>query len=165
MPGLQIFKTLRKTYGTNTIKTARKWENLAHKEASSLEQLHFLHSCKRLNILPNTLNYRPPIKSQLAKRTATHNGKRMLNTLITETHNRLRNYRTQLNSHQQSISTTINNQEMTALTETISHTATQHRQKRHNDLQLKLKNCRQYREKYSNTTENWGKEHLLTQTN
>ena len=46
---------------------------------------------------------------------------------------------------------------MTALKETISHTATQHRQKRHNDLQLKLKNCRQYREKYSNTTENWVK--------
>ena len=82
---------------------------------------------------------------------------KILNTLITETHNRLRNYRTQLNSYQQSISTTINNQEMTALKEAISHTATQHRHKRHNDLQLKLKNCRQYCEKYSNTTENWVK--------
>jgi phosphoribosyl-dephospho-CoA transferase len=116
-----IFTTLKRTYGTTTIRTARLWETWAHKEASALE-LHFLLSCKQLNVLPNSINYRSPIKSKLAIRTAAENGKRMLNTLITETHNRIRNYRLQINKNKQSISSTVTEQETNSLDEAITHT-------------------------------------------
>ena len=65
MPGLQIFNTLKRTYGTSTLKTARKWETCAHKIASAKEQLHFLHSCKRLNVLRN--------KNHIKTKTAPNN--------------------------------------------------------------------------------------------
>ena len=45
MPGIQIFKTLKRQR-VATFRNARKWESFACKETSALEQLHFLHNCK-----------------------------------------------------------------------------------------------------------------------
>jgi hypothetical protein len=93
MPGLQIFKHIKLTYGIVTLRITRKWELFACKESSALEQLKFLHNCKRLQILPNCINYQPPIRNNYAHRIAQANGRRMLNTLISDAHNRLRIYR------------------------------------------------------------------------
>jgi hypothetical protein len=79
MPGLQIFKHIKLTYGIVTLRNTRKWELFARKESSALEQLKFLHNCKRLQILPNSINYQPPIGTNYAQRVAQANGRRMLN--------------------------------------------------------------------------------------
>ena len=156
MPGLQIFKSLKQTYGLVSLKNARKWESYARKESSTLEQLHFLHNCKRLNILPNSINYRPPMKTELAKRTAKTNGKRMLRTLITETHNCLRIYRGKRNSHRHEVLNSISLRDSNALKDAIEHTSKDHRAKRHMELELKL-NTRHYRFRYNNNTDAWVK--------
>ena len=157
MPGLQIFIALKRTYGTSTLKIARKWETCAHKIASAEEQLHFLHSCKRLNVLPNSVNYKPPIKSQLAIKTATENGKRMLNTLITETHNRKRNYQIQLDAHKKTMAKCVTEHEIESLNETISRTTAEYKNERHTDLKRKLKNSRHYRRTHKSEESNWVK--------
>ena len=146
-----------RTYGTSTLKTARKWETCAHKIASAEEQLHFLHSCKRLNMLPNSVNYKPPIKSQLAIKTVTENGKRMLNTLITETHNRKRNYQIQLDAHKKTMAKCVTEHEIESLNETISRTTAEYKNERHTDLKRKLKNSRHYRQTHKSEESNWVK--------
>ena len=103
MPGLQIFKHIKQTYGIDTLRNIRKWEFFVRKESSTFEQLHFLHNCRRQNILPNSINYQPPIKTDLAQRTAQSNGRRMLNALISDAHNCLRIYQQKLHGYRSSI--------------------------------------------------------------
>ncbi len=78
-------------YGIATLKHARKWELFAREKSSTCEQLRF-HNCKRLNILPNSIHYQPPVKSTFVLHTAKANGQYMLNVLITDMHNCLRVY-------------------------------------------------------------------------
>ena len=68
-----------------------------------MEQLNFLHNCKRQRILPNSINYQPPLKTTYAQQIAQSNGRRMLNVLISNAHNRLRIYRHTLQEHRQTV--------------------------------------------------------------
>jgi phosphoribosyl-dephospho-CoA transferase len=121
MPGLQIFKSIKYIYGIATLKHARKWELFARKKSSTFEQLNFLHNCKRLNILPNSINYQPPVKSAFAIRTAQANGRRMLKVLITESHIRLRTYQRRIEEHRNAIFTTTNTSDAKLLQDTINN--------------------------------------------
>ncbi len=60
------------------------------RDASTLDQLHFLHRCRKLRVLPVSLSYQPPIKTPSAYRVAEQNGFRMLTEIINDAHNRLR---------------------------------------------------------------------------
>ena len=144
MPRLQIFNTLKRTHWTYTLGTARKCESYAHKIASAKEQLHFLHSCKCLNVLSNSINYKSPIKSRFAIKTASENGKCMLKALITETHKRNRNYQIQLDAHKQIIAKCNTEGEIDSLNQTISRTTAEHKDTRRNDLERKFKNSRHH---------------------
>ena len=63
MPGLQIFKHIKLTYGIVTLRNRR--------------------------ILPNSINYKPPIRTNYAQQIVQSNGCQMLNVLISDAHNRL----------------------------------------------------------------------------
>ncbi len=103
MPGLQIFKHIKLTYGIVTLRNARKWELFTHKESSTLEQLNFLHKCKQQQILPNCINYQPPVRTNHAQQIAQSNGRRMLNVLISDAHNRLGMYRQRLHEYREAV--------------------------------------------------------------
>ena len=81
----------------------------------------------------------------------------MLNTLITETPNRKRNYQIQLDKHKEIIAKCITEDEIGSLDETISRTTAEHKDKRHTDLERKLKNSRHYRQTHKNKETNWVK--------
>ena len=68
------------------------------------------------------MNYRPPVQSVLAKQTAETNGKRMLQTLITEAHNRLRIYQQKLDKHRSHVLKEANHNDTQQLIEAIRFT-------------------------------------------
>jgi hypothetical protein len=138
MPGLQIFNSIKHIYGIATLRHARKWELFARKKSSTFEQLHFLHNCKSLNVLPNSINYQPPVKSNLAIRTAQANGRRMLNVPITETHNRLRTYQRRIKDHRCAIFAITNTKDGNSLENTIRSIVQEYQSKRRAKLQRKL---------------------------
>jgi hypothetical protein len=123
MPGLQIFKSLKYIYGIATLKHGRKCELFARKKSSTFEQLNFLHNCKRLNILPNSINYQPPVKSAFAIRTAQANGRRMLKVLITESHaySFTYIYQRRIEEHRKAIFTTTNTSDAKLLQDTMHY--------------------------------------------
>ena len=111
-----------------------KWELFARKESSSLEQLKFLHNCKRLQILPNSINYQPPIRTNYAQRIAQANGRRMLNALISDAHNRLRIYRQKLHGYRDTVISKTTETDANSLDNAIKQTANACRTKRQNQL-------------------------------
>ncbi|KAH9584644.1 hypothetical protein MS3_00000236 [Schistosoma haematobium] len=68
--GLQIFSTISKSYERSTLLVVEKCENFTKRQASTLEQLYFLHECLRQHVLPTSVRYRPPIKHPLVRRIA-----------------------------------------------------------------------------------------------
>jgi hypothetical protein len=138
-------------YGIATLKHARKWELFARKKSSTSEQLRFLHNCKRLNILPNSINYQPPVKSTFALHTAKANGRRMLNVLITDAHNRLRVYQQKFEEHRNAILTKTNTTDAQSLDDTIKCITKKYQSKRHEELQRKLTSSRSYQRNHNNT--------------
>ncbi len=151
MPGLQIFKSIKYMYGIATLRHARKWELFTRKKSSTCEQLLFLHNCKRLNILPNSINYQSPVKSTFALHTAQSNGRRMLEVLITDAHNRLGVYQQKIEEHRNAILTTTNTTDAKLLDDSIKYITKEYQAKRHKELQRKLTSSRSYQRNYNNT--------------
>ncbi len=65
-PVLQIFHTIRET--------TRRLEKFKAREASSYEQLQFLHTCLRTDVMPMSVACRPPVNSDLGKAVQPKNG-------------------------------------------------------------------------------------------
>ena len=74
----------------------------------------------------------------------------MLRTLINESHNRLRFYRTQTNAHRQQLTTQLNEDDAQQLGKTIAETSTAYRFQRRNNLEEKLRNTRSYQDQNTN---------------
>ena len=102
-PELPIFTTIRNTFGRTTLNSARRWENFACRQASTRQQLHFLHECLRQNILPPSVNYRPPLNHPQAWAIARQNGRRMTRMLIADAHNRISRYRTKVSKKRHNV--------------------------------------------------------------
>ncbi len=66
--GLQIFRTIRETYGQDIICHSRRLEKFTAREASTYEQLQFLHTCLRTDVMPTSVACRPPVNSDLGRR-------------------------------------------------------------------------------------------------
>ena len=151
MPGLQIFKYIKQTYEIATFRNTRKWEFFARKESSTFEQLYFLHNCKRRNILPNSINYQPPIKTTLAQRIAQTNGRRMLNLLISDAHNRLRIYQQKLHGYRNSVIQNTSTADAKSLDNGIKYSTSTYKTRRRIELDKKYKNTRSHRQHQNNT--------------
>jgi hypothetical protein len=90
-------------------------------------------------ILPNSINYQPPIRTNYAQRIALANGRRMLNALISDAHNRLRIYRQKLHGYRDTVITKTTETDANSLDNAIKQTANAYRTKRHNQLEQKFK--------------------------
>ena len=138
------------TYGIATLRNTRKWELFTHKESSTLEQLNFLHKCKQRRILPNSINYQPPIRTNYAQQIAQSNGRRMLNVLISDAHNRLRIYRQRLYGYREAVINKTTETVANSIDSVIKQTTNVLRTRRHNQLERKFKNSRSYKQLHSN---------------
>ena len=101
-------------------------------------------------------NSRACLETDLAKQTAETNGKRMVQTLITEAHNRLRIYQQKLDKHRSHVLNETNHKDTQQLIEAIQYTTRYYRSKRQNELETKLKNTRCYRQ-YNHDEKRWVK--------
>lgn len=81
----------------------------------------------------------------------------MLQTLISEAHNRLRHYREKLNLHRHEVFTKTNEYDTTALKDAVQNTVNEYKTRRHSELQAKLVNTRQYRSRNKYDTNSWVK--------
>ncbi len=88
-----------------------------------MEQLNFLHKCKQQQILPNRINYQPPIRTNHAQQITQSNDRRMLNVLISDAHNRLPIYRQRLHGSRDDVMKTCPLQEK-CMTKDIVYKAT-----------------------------------------
>lgn len=79
---MQIFKIIRNQYEPTVLSFARKWEKFEHRIITTKQQLHFLHDCKRSDILPRSIQYKPPVPSRLGFEIAKSNGKQMMKVLF-----------------------------------------------------------------------------------
>ena len=69
-----IFSQIRK-YGQDVYQTAKKYCDQHEKLAATREQLTFNNRCKRAEVLPKSLKYVSPIKTQEAFRIARNTGR------------------------------------------------------------------------------------------
>ena len=89
MPGEQtfhIFSIIRRDHGTSVLKTARKIVNEWSNITKSYCHLNFNHSCLREKLLPKSLRFSPPIRSNRGFRLARKHGFEFLKLRITECH-------------------------------------------------------------------------------
>ncbi len=70
----QIFLYIKYNYEHRVLLEARKLEKFALREASTREQLRFLHKCRRARILPQSARSRPIVRSPFGYQMAEKNG-------------------------------------------------------------------------------------------
>ncbi|CAI2738566.1 unnamed protein product, partial [Dicrocoelium dendriticum] len=137
-PELPVFRNILNNYGRSALRCARRWEDFACRQASTRQQLFFLHECLRKDILPRSIRYRPPIDHPQAWTAARQFGRRMIRLMITDAHNRLRKYDRSMNEHRSSCLQVVGQQLTEQLEAAIEHRVANTRTKKHNALLDKL---------------------------
>ncbi|CAH8576438.1 unnamed protein product [Schistosoma mattheei] len=137
-PELQIFSTISKSYERNTLLVVRKWENFAKRQASTREQLYFLHECLRQHVLPTSVRYRPPINCPLGWKIAEQSGRKMVHLMITDAHYRIRKYQHVIEDQKMKLQRTLTSEHLEILTTAIEISCKRHREQRRNALKKKL---------------------------
>ncbi|BHF81387.1 hypothetical protein SprV_0702451700 [Sparganum proliferum] len=93
LPGTRLFASIGNVFGRDALRSARRWETFALREASTYSQIRFLHRCLDNNVLPKCVSYKPPVNKDLARRAVFQHGRRMIRVLLQDCHARLRKYR------------------------------------------------------------------------
>ncbi|BHF70947.1 hypothetical protein SprV_0401400000 [Sparganum proliferum] len=93
LPGIRLFASIGNVFGRDALRSARRWETFALREASTYSQIRFLHRCLDNNVLPKCVSYKPPVNTDLARRAVFQHGRRMIRVLLQDCHARLRKYR------------------------------------------------------------------------
>ncbi|BHF70958.1 hypothetical protein SprV_0401401100 [Sparganum proliferum] len=93
LPGTRLFASIGNVFGRDALRSARRWETFALREASTYSQIRFLHRCLDNNVLPKCVSYKPPVNTDLARRAVFQHGRRMIRVLLQDCHARLRKYR------------------------------------------------------------------------
>ncbi|BHF62587.1 hypothetical protein SprV_0200557200 [Sparganum proliferum] len=93
LPGNRLFASISNVFGRDALRSARPWETFALREASTYSQIRFLHRCLDNNVLPKCVSYKPPVNTDLARRTVFQHGRRMIRVLLQGCNARLRKYR------------------------------------------------------------------------
>ncbi|BHF75476.1 hypothetical protein SprV_0501857200 [Sparganum proliferum] len=92
LPVTRLFASLGNVFARDALRSARRWETFALREASTYSQIRFLHRCLDNNMLPKCVSYKPPGNTDLARRTVFQQGRRMIRVFLQDCHARLRKY-------------------------------------------------------------------------
>ncbi|BHF62849.1 hypothetical protein SprV_0200583500 [Sparganum proliferum] len=93
LPGTRLFASIDNVFERDALRSARRWETFALWEASTYSQIRFLHRCLDNDVLLKCVSYKPPVNTDLARRTVCQHGRRMIRVLLQDCHARLRKYR------------------------------------------------------------------------
>ncbi|BHF67107.1 hypothetical protein SprV_0301013100 [Sparganum proliferum] len=75
-----------------TLILTRRWEKFAQRQATTFEQLTFLHRCRDHDVLPKSLRFKPTLPNETGRFLACKYGWRVLSAIISDVHNRLRRF-------------------------------------------------------------------------
>ncbi|BHF61046.1 hypothetical protein SprV_0100401700 [Sparganum proliferum] len=93
LPGTRLFASIGNVFGRDALRSARRRETFALREASTYSQIRFLHRCLDNNVLPKCVSYKSPVNTDLARRAVFQHGRGMIRVLLQDFHARLRKYR------------------------------------------------------------------------
>ncbi|BHF77158.1 hypothetical protein SprV_0502026100 [Sparganum proliferum] len=93
LPETRLFASIGNVFGRDALQSARPWETFALREASTYSQIRFLHRCLDNNVLPKCVSYKPPVNTDMARRTVIQHGRRMIRVLFQDCHASLRKKR------------------------------------------------------------------------
>nr|VZI00971.1 unnamed protein product [Spirometra erinaceieuropaei] len=125
-------------YGRTALRSARRWETFAKRESSTYAQLKFLHRCLDEDVLPKCLRYRPPVNTDLCRRTMADFKKKMIRVLIRDSHARIHKYRQMIEHHSSTCQSIFTAHEIGILKAAILDSARRHRQLRDDQLSGKF---------------------------
>ena len=151
-PELPIFPKIKNQYGRELLNHARRWELFACRQSSTRAQLYFLHECLRQNILPNSVNYRPPLNHPTAWQIARGFGKQLIKLMITDAHNRMIKYQTNIDISKGACENTIDASAFAELNGAIQRRVNNMLKRRKEELMDKLTKLARSEEIPSNST-------------
>nr|VZI46481.1 unnamed protein product [Spirometra erinaceieuropaei] len=138
MSGPRIFTHIDVCYGRTALRSARRWETFAKRESSTYAQLKFLHRCLDEDVLPKCLKYRPPVNTDLCRRTMADFKKKMIRVLIRDCHARIHKYRQMIEHHSSTCQSIFTAHELGVLKAAILDSARRHRKSRDDQLSGKF---------------------------
>nr|VZI19100.1 unnamed protein product [Spirometra erinaceieuropaei] len=138
MSGPRIFTHIDACYGRTALRSARRWETFAKRESSTYAQLKFLHRCLDEDVLPKCLKYRPPVNTDLCRRTMADFKKKMIRVLIRDCHARIHKYRQMIEHHSSTCQSIFTANELGVLRAEILDSARRHRKLRDDQLSGKF---------------------------
>nr|VZI04198.1 unnamed protein product [Spirometra erinaceieuropaei] len=90
--GMHTTSVIQHIFGRQTLILTRRWEKFAQREATTFEQLSFLHRCRDRGILPKSLRFKPTLPNEAGKSLARKYGFRVLSAIISDVHHRLQRF-------------------------------------------------------------------------
>nr|VZI03521.1 unnamed protein product [Spirometra erinaceieuropaei] len=118
--------------------SARRWEAFAKRESSTYAQLKSLHRCLDEDVLPKCLRYRPPVNTDLCRRTMADFKDRMIRVLIRDCHARIHKHRQMIEHHSSTCQSIVTAHKLGILKSAILDSARRHRQLRDDQLSGKF---------------------------
>ncbi|BHF81596.1 hypothetical protein SprV_0802472800 [Sparganum proliferum] len=125
-------------FGRKTLILTRRWEKFAQREATTFEQLSFLHRCRDHGILPKSLRFKPTLPNEAGKSLARKYGFRVLSAIISDVHHRLQRFQAIISDLKSRCVSALPEDIFENLLQRINATAKHARMKKRADLQEKL---------------------------
>ncbi|BHF67700.1 hypothetical protein SprV_0301072800 [Sparganum proliferum] len=125
-------------FGRQTLILTRRWEKFAQREATTFEQLSFLHRCRDHGILPKSLRFKPTLPNEAGKSLARKYGFRVLCAIISDVHHRLQRFQAIISDLKSRCVSALPEDIFENLLQRINATAKHARMKKRTDLQEKL---------------------------
>ena len=107
-----IFSYVYRKYGGTIREACRHYTRTSINVCKEYEHLRFNHRCKNENILPKSLHFRPPVKTNKGYKIAKNFGKQFLNLRISESHHKIVRLKSELTKVRNILLNGINPQEL-----------------------------------------------------
>nr|VZI48233.1 unnamed protein product [Spirometra erinaceieuropaei] len=125
-------------FGRQTLILTRRWDKFAQREATTFEQLSFLHRCRNHGILPKSLRFKPILHNEAGRSLARKYGFRVLSVIISDVHHRLQRFEAIISDLKNRCVSALPEDIFENLQQRINATAKHARMKKRADLQEKL---------------------------
>ncbi|BHF84570.1 hypothetical protein SprV_0902772100 [Sparganum proliferum] len=135
---MHTISTLQHIFGRQTLILTRPWEKFAQRQATTIEQLTFLHRCRDHGVLPKPLRFKPTLSNETGRSLAHKYGWRVLGAIISDVHNRLCRFEAILADLKNQCASTLPENVPEEVQQRINATAKDARLKKRMDLQTKL---------------------------
>ncbi|BHF74021.1 hypothetical protein SprV_0401710500 [Sparganum proliferum] len=124
--------------GRQTLILTRRWEKFAQRQATTYEQLTFLHRCRDHGVLPKSLRLKPTLPNETGRQLARKYGFRVLSAVISDVHHRLCRFEATISDLRSRCVSCLPENLISEILHRINATTKDARMKKRADLQKKL---------------------------